>query len=222
MNNISNSQEATHVFLLCFNKKQDYNVTLPPFGSLSFPHLTMNRSTSLLIGATITLAATLLPVSSFAMKVPTVEPSSVFVTGALPAWANRHTNSGTADHREFHKNAEATLKTWKEQNKNRVGTEEYTAELRMKLASLSREHRAFHGWQNETRAEKLWQEKNASAMNANAIGGFPVTLSPELKTAISLISQSDFAPLTAEHRYEGSRPSARLMREQASFRGIVR
>ena len=191
-------------------------------GAFHSPTHLMNRSTSLLIGATITLATTLLPVSSFAMKVPTVEPSSIFVTGPLPAWASRHTNSGTADHREFHKNNEATLKAWKDANKDRVGTAEYTADLRAELASLSHAHRVFHGWQEKTDTQTQWLEKNASAINDSAMGGFPATLSPELKTAISLLSESDFTPVVTEHRFEGTRPSSRLLREQASVRGIVR
>lgn len=183
----------------------------------------MNRSTSLIIGASVTIACALVPASSFAMKVPTVEPSSVFVTGPLPAWSTRHVNSGSADHREFHKNADMTLKAWKEENKDRIGTPEYAKDLRMKLSSLSREHRAFHGWQEKTQAEKVWLEKNASALSENAsMGGFPSTLSPDLKNAISLLSQSDFSPVVTEHRFEGSRPSSRLMRDQASVRGILR
>lgn len=156
------------------------------------------------------------------MKVPTVEPSSVFTTGPLPAWTTRHTNSGTADHREFHKNADVTLKTWKDKNADRVGTPEYTKELRSVLVGISREHRAFHGWQEKTQAQKVWSEKNASVVNTNGVSDFSVELSPELKTAITLITESDFVPLTSEHRYEGSKPSSRLMREKASVRRIVR
>lgn len=172
----------------------------------------------------VVAVASFLPFSAVAAPVPTVEPSSVFTTGPLPAWATRHTNSGTADHREFHKNADATLKAWKEDNKDRVGTEEYTADLRMKLASLGREHRAFHGWQEKTQAEKMWREKNASALTegGTSMGGFPSTLSPDLKNALSLLSESDFVPFPTEHRYEGTRPSSRLLRDQASVRGLAR
>lgn len=185
-----------------------------------FPFPFMNRSSSVaVISMTVVF---LLPLSAFALvKVPTVEPSSVFITGPLPAWSARHTDSGMDEHRNYHKQSDADLQLWKNENKSLPGTEEYTNELRAALVQRGHEHQAFHHWNDDTDAQKTWREAYKNMVNQlAATSTHPVnTVS---KTASQLLAEGNYFPILPERRFEGSKPSSRLMRELARVRGLSR
>lgn len=179
----------------------------------------MNRSS---IAAGVTMSALfLMPlVAVAAVKAPAVEPNSGFTTGSLPAWASRHASSGSIEHREFHKQMVENLGIWKEENKRSLGTEEYTQSLRVFLVGQGQEHRTYHHWQDETDAERAWRAARKNMVNPFAPRA--VTTPVTNPTPADLLAESDFTPIFAEHRYEGSKPSSRLMAEQARVRGLNR
>lgn len=168
----------------------------------------MYRFTSLALGTAMVSLS--LPLTAFAaVSAPTVEPSNGFAIGVDPAWAPRHTNAGTIEHREYHKQAAANLQAWKDENKPFLSSREYARELREVLAKRGHDHRNYHNWNDDTDAERAWRESHKDMTNPYATGG-----SDEAVTASPVVNApSNYSPIIDERRFEGSRPSSRLMRE---------
>ena len=152
----------------------------------------------------------LLPVISSAAPLGhKTEPVSVFTSGQGPAWSHAHSTSSTEEHAAFHEKAEAELALWTSDNAKNIGTSDYARAKRAFLIQRDKAHRTFHHWNDLTDAQKAWREKQKDVTHAEA----PSRVQTRAEKAKEMLSTSDFSPNIIDHRYEGSRPSARLLAE---------
>lgn len=164
-----------------------------------FPPFPMSRPTLLAAGIAATIL--LVPMISVAASLAQ-EPSNGFVRGPRPSWSLTHAKSGTDAHRAFHADVTATLASMK---KNGASAEE----MREALQKIEREHRVFHGWNS--------LPQHQSVVSTPATSTPKATLNPLGSSAEWM---NGFQPIYTELRYEGSRPSIRLLQEYARLRGV--
>lgn len=95
------------------------------------------------------VAISLLTISTKTMAaepVPTNQPNNGFYQGADPEWATLHATSlsGTAEHRQYHRDAAKAHSDWHEQNRAAQGTSAYANDHRYFHQERNRLHRLFH------------------------------------------------------------------------------
>ncbi len=87
-----------------------------------------------------------LPSAVAATSVPRTEPNTGFVQDENPEWSATHETapSNAADHRQYHRDAEAARTAWLTENASERGTSEYNVAFREMMRERNAKHRAYH------------------------------------------------------------------------------
>jgi hypothetical protein len=101
----------------------------------------------LTIGMSISLISTIAPVALAAEPAPTMnQPDNGFYEGPSPEWATLHSTDvrGTAEHRQYHREAVQILLQWMNEHRPDQGTSAYSDALRVMHQNRNMDHRHFH------------------------------------------------------------------------------
>lgn len=134
--------------------------------------------------------------SAVAVYAPTTAPSNGFIQTENPEWSSAHqaSDSGFADHRQYHRDAVTTLNNWYAVHANERGTPSYNRARRAMLQQRNMLHRLYHmGLTIEhtfSSSSGTWYRPSSSASSVSSAPSSSSSSSSVFSSSSSSVSSS--------------------------------
>lgn len=168
----------------------------PLFSRLSTP-LSMRILHPLRVGAALLIA--LAPSVAMSAKAPVIQPNNGFFQSANPEWVEAHSDSSSypAEHRQYHREAQAELHQWMADRSDEIGTNAHADSLRVVMQRRNLLHR-------------LWHAGKEAAMMPGASAMMAPSFTP--------VSDSSRGSIITDRYFRGHMPSRRTLRNETERR----